>query len=189
MSASIPESYLDLFQKKAFGSLSTLMPDGSPQTNPVWVDYQNGEVWVNSAVGPSERQEHEARSPRIGRRDRSRQSVPLRGSARQGTRDYPGRRARSTSTRWPRSIWTRTSIRSRNPASSACSTRSSPSTSIPWDSRELSSSQEADALVLSASMRTKLGTQWRQCSRKSAVGAAQLSQHGAAGGMLGKATK
>ena len=51
MAASIPESYLDLFHKKAFGSLSTLMPDGSPQTNPVWVDYQNGELWVNSAVG------------------------------------------------------------------------------------------------------------------------------------------
>ncbi len=51
MAAKIPEKYLDLFHKKAFGSLSTLMPDGSPQTNPVWVDYQNGEVWVNSAVG------------------------------------------------------------------------------------------------------------------------------------------
>ena len=51
MAASIPENFLDLFHKKAFGSLSTLMPDGSPQTNPVWVDYQNGELWVNSAVG------------------------------------------------------------------------------------------------------------------------------------------
>jgi hypothetical protein len=51
MSAKIPENFMDLFQKKAFGSLSTLMPDGSPQTNPVWVDYDNGELWVNTAVG------------------------------------------------------------------------------------------------------------------------------------------
>ncbi len=51
MSAKIPEKFMDLFHKKAFGSLSTLMPDGSPQTNPVWVDYQNGEIWVNTAVG------------------------------------------------------------------------------------------------------------------------------------------
>ena len=51
MSAKIPKNFMDLFEKKAFGSLSTLMPDGSPQTNPVWVDYDNGEVWVNTAVG------------------------------------------------------------------------------------------------------------------------------------------
>lgn len=51
MPAKIPENFMDLFQKKAFGSLSTLMPDGSPQTNPVWVDFDNGEVWVNTAVG------------------------------------------------------------------------------------------------------------------------------------------
>jgi len=51
MAAKIPENFMDLFQKKAFGSLSTLMPDGSPQTNPVWVDFDHGEVWVNTAVG------------------------------------------------------------------------------------------------------------------------------------------
>jgi len=51
MPAKIPEKFMDLFHKKAFGSLSTLMPDGSPQTNPVWVDFQDGEVWVNTAVG------------------------------------------------------------------------------------------------------------------------------------------
>jgi PPOX class probable F420-dependent enzyme len=48
---NIPDNFMDLFDKKAFGSLSTLMPDGSPQTNPVWVDYADGELWVNSAVG------------------------------------------------------------------------------------------------------------------------------------------
>ena len=51
MSASFPESHRDLFRKKAFGAFTTLMPDGSPQTTPVWVDLQNGDIWVNSAVG------------------------------------------------------------------------------------------------------------------------------------------
>ncbi len=51
MSASIPENFLDLFQKPAFGSFTTLQADGSPHTTPVWVDFQNGEIWVNSAVG------------------------------------------------------------------------------------------------------------------------------------------
>jgi len=51
MSAAIPDNYLDLFQKKAFGSFTTLSADGSPHTTPVWVDYQNGDIWVNSAVG------------------------------------------------------------------------------------------------------------------------------------------
>ncbi|MBI4190300.1 MAG: PPOX class F420-dependent oxidoreductase [Betaproteobacteria bacterium] len=51
MSATFPDQYRDLFQKKAFGAFTTLMPDGGPQTTPVWVDYQDGEIWVNSAVG------------------------------------------------------------------------------------------------------------------------------------------
>ena len=36
--ATIPENYLDLFKdKKAFASLATLMPDGTPQVTPVWL--------------------------------------------------------------------------------------------------------------------------------------------------------
>ena len=48
---TIPNQYLDLFQKRAFGHLTTLMPDGSPQVTPVWVDYDGAYVLVNSAVG------------------------------------------------------------------------------------------------------------------------------------------
>ncbi len=51
MAAKIPEAYLDLFRKKAFGSLTTLMPDGSPQVTPVWVDYDGEHVVFNSARG------------------------------------------------------------------------------------------------------------------------------------------
>ena len=51
MAATIPEKFLDLFQKKAFASLATVMPDGSPQVTPVWVDYDGNHVIVNSARG------------------------------------------------------------------------------------------------------------------------------------------
>jgi len=51
MAASIPQNYLDLFNKKAFANLGTLMPDGSPQVTPVWVDYDGKHVLVNSAEG------------------------------------------------------------------------------------------------------------------------------------------
>ena len=45
------EKYSDLFKKKAFANLSTLMQDGSPQVTPVWCDYDGKHVRVNSALG------------------------------------------------------------------------------------------------------------------------------------------
>ena len=62
--AAFPDKYLDLFQKKAFAGFTTLMPDGSPQTTPVWVDYQNGQVWVNSALG-RQKDKNVRRDPRV----------------------------------------------------------------------------------------------------------------------------
>ena len=49
--AVIPDNYLDLLQKKAFASLATVMPDGSPQVTPVWFNYNDGVVRVNTAKG------------------------------------------------------------------------------------------------------------------------------------------
>jgi PPOX class probable F420-dependent enzyme len=51
MAQAIPEKYLDLFRKTAFGNLATIMPDGSPQVTPVWVDYDGKYVRFNSAQG------------------------------------------------------------------------------------------------------------------------------------------
>ena len=49
---AIPSAYLDLLeQKKTFAHLATLMPDGSPQVTPVWFDYKDGRIRVNSAKG------------------------------------------------------------------------------------------------------------------------------------------
>ncbi len=47
----IPEKHRDLFNKKAFASLATVMPDGRPQVTPVWVDYDGTHVLVNTAKG------------------------------------------------------------------------------------------------------------------------------------------
>ena len=47
----IPDSHLDLFKKKAFANLATLMPDGQPQVTPVWVDFDGHHVVINTAQG------------------------------------------------------------------------------------------------------------------------------------------
>jgi PPOX class probable F420-dependent enzyme len=50
--AVIPDTYLDLLtQKTTFAHLATIMPDGSPQATPVWFDYINGIIRVNTAKG------------------------------------------------------------------------------------------------------------------------------------------
>ena len=51
MAEVIPEKYRDLFEKKAFANLATMMPDGTPQVTPVWIDYDGRYVLVNSARG------------------------------------------------------------------------------------------------------------------------------------------
>src|SRR5262245_20594219 len=50
--SGIPENFLDLLQqKKAFANLATVMADGSPQVTPVWFDYADGVIRVNTAKG------------------------------------------------------------------------------------------------------------------------------------------
>ncbi len=49
---AMPADYMDLLQKKAaFAHLATIMPNGTPQVTPVWFDYTNGKIWINSAKG------------------------------------------------------------------------------------------------------------------------------------------
>lgn len=51
MPATIPQQYRDLFEKKAFAHLATLMSDGRPQVSPVWCDFDGTHVRINSARG------------------------------------------------------------------------------------------------------------------------------------------
>ncbi len=47
----IPEAYMDLLERPVVAVLATINPDGTPQASPVWVDYAEGYVRVNSARG------------------------------------------------------------------------------------------------------------------------------------------
>jgi PPOX class probable F420-dependent enzyme len=49
--APIPESYRDLFDKKAFAHLATVGKDGRPQVTPVWCDHDGTHVRINTARG------------------------------------------------------------------------------------------------------------------------------------------
>lgn len=64
MSQSIPDKYRDLFTKRAFASLATLMPDSSPQVTPVWVDLESDLVLVNTARG-RQKDKNMRRDPRV----------------------------------------------------------------------------------------------------------------------------
>ena len=50
-SVNIPEEYKDLFTKRSFAYLATIMPDGSPQVTPLWFDFDGYYILINSAKG------------------------------------------------------------------------------------------------------------------------------------------
>jgi len=47
----IPWECVDLFQKRSFAHLATLMGDGTPHLTPVWVDFDGRHMLINSAAG------------------------------------------------------------------------------------------------------------------------------------------
>jgi PPOX class probable F420-dependent enzyme len=49
--STIPEPWKALLKQPVFVHLTTLMPDGSPQTSPVWVDLEGEDIVINSAQG------------------------------------------------------------------------------------------------------------------------------------------
>ncbi len=51
MSVQLSETARALLEGQNFGHLATLMPDGSPQVSPVWVDHDGTHVLVNTAEG------------------------------------------------------------------------------------------------------------------------------------------
>jgi PPOX class probable F420-dependent enzyme len=64
MSQVIPDKYRDLFSKRAFANLGTLMPDGRPQVTPVWIDLEGDLVLFNSAKG-RQKDKNVRRDPRV----------------------------------------------------------------------------------------------------------------------------
>jgi len=50
--ATIPDGFMDLMtEKKPLANVATVMADGSPQVTPVWFDYVDGRIRINSAKG------------------------------------------------------------------------------------------------------------------------------------------
>jgi PPOX class probable F420-dependent enzyme len=63
--ATIPETYNDLLQKKAFAQLATISPDGTPQVTPVWFEFDGRNIVVNTAKGRV-KDKNMRRDPRVG---------------------------------------------------------------------------------------------------------------------------
>jgi len=60
----LPETVKALFRDKNFGHLATIMPDGSPQVTPVWVDIDGDKILVNTEEGRA-KPRNVARDPRV----------------------------------------------------------------------------------------------------------------------------
>lgn len=50
MQITIPNTHRDLFQKPVHGVLTTMMPDSTPQSSIVWVDYDGEHVLINTTL-------------------------------------------------------------------------------------------------------------------------------------------
>lgn len=61
MTNQIPDSHRELFEKPVIAQLATIMPDGQPQVNPVWCDWDGTHVRLNSAKGRMKDQNMRAR--------------------------------------------------------------------------------------------------------------------------------
>ncbi|MFC7155615.1 PPOX class F420-dependent oxidoreductase [Halomarina halobia] len=64
---AIPQEFHDLFEKRTFAHVATVMPDGTPQVTPVWVDYDADaeELLVNTARGRL-KERNVSRDPKVG---------------------------------------------------------------------------------------------------------------------------
>jgi PPOX class probable F420-dependent enzyme len=60
----IPDSHLDLVECPPVAALTTVMPDGSPQTSVVWCDFDGGCVRVSTMRG-FQKERNMRRNPRV----------------------------------------------------------------------------------------------------------------------------
>src|SRR6266508_1006837 len=90
MQVTIPNTHIDLFQNPVHGVLTTMMPDGMPQSSIVWVDYDGECVLINTTLERQKGQNMQA-NPKvtvlvIDPKDSSRW-VEVRGQVREITRE------------------------------------------------------------------------------------------------------
>jgi PPOX class probable F420-dependent enzyme len=63
----VPAAFRDLFERKTFAHFATVMPDGTPQVTPVWVDYDevDDRVLINTMQG-RRKERNVQRNPKVG---------------------------------------------------------------------------------------------------------------------------
>ncbi|MFQ5933402.1 MAG: PPOX class F420-dependent oxidoreductase [Dehalococcoidia bacterium] len=64
MAIRLPEDVRNLFEARNWAYLATLMPDGSPQVTPVWVDVEGEHILVNTTEG-FRKERNMRRDPRV----------------------------------------------------------------------------------------------------------------------------
>lgn len=64
MTERIPDAYRDLFERPIYVIVTTLMPDGQPQSTVLWVDLEGDYVRLNTARG-RQKDKNLARDPRL----------------------------------------------------------------------------------------------------------------------------
>jgi PPOX class probable F420-dependent enzyme len=64
MKSKLTDLAVDMIEHPNFGHLATLMPDGSPQVTPVWVDHEGDFVLINTVIGRL-KQRNVTRDPRV----------------------------------------------------------------------------------------------------------------------------
>jgi PPOX class probable F420-dependent enzyme len=62
---AIPAAYRDLFERETFAAFATVMPDGTPQVTPVWIDHDGEHLVVNTARGRQKERNVRA-NPKVG---------------------------------------------------------------------------------------------------------------------------
>lgn len=65
MAGTLTPEQRRLLEAPNFAHLATIMPDGTPQVTPVWVDYDGRYVLVNTALGRV-KERNLRRDPRVG---------------------------------------------------------------------------------------------------------------------------
>jgi len=64
MAGEMSQGVRKLFEEANIGHLATVMPDGSPQVTPVWVDFDGTYILVNTAEG-RQKPRNIRRGPRV----------------------------------------------------------------------------------------------------------------------------
>lgn len=62
---TVPDEFHDLFERKAFGVMTTLLPNDTFHMTVVWIDYDGTHLVVNSAEG-RRKVKNVRRDPRVG---------------------------------------------------------------------------------------------------------------------------